>query len=72
MIREPREEERYEINWQQGSRFLDALASLVLMIETHWLTHSLTHSLTRRLEIDSPSDPSDLIHNIEIDNEWTN
>ena len=35
--------------------FLDALASLGLMIETD----SLTDSLTRRLEIDSPSDSSD-------------
>ena len=33
--------------------FLDALAYLDLMIETH----SLTHSLTRRLEVDSPIPP---------------
>ena len=46
---------------------LDALASLVLMIETD----SLTDWLTRRLEINSPSDRSELINSIEIDTEWT-
>ena len=46
--------------------FLDVLGSLVLLV-----AHSLTHSLTYRLEIDSPSDPSDLINSIEIDTEWT-
>ena len=48
------------LHFQTISLFLDALASLGLMMETH----SLTHSLTRRLEIYSPSDssdPSDLI-----------
>ena len=38
--------------------FLDALASLVLMIVTHWLIN--------RFEINSPSDPSDVITQNEM------